>query len=162
MNRIIYYENKVPLWFGTQRTTKKPFVCFAKLQEESDDLFNTVMNPPLKECCESGSNVDGIKKFDTIFDMYRLTQYHKDGHDDLSPYFEYIAAVLDLYGALCAGRNTSVITAMRERIGLTNKVILSMTETDSREQLYHQAHPILKGAFLRLTKTLFLDYIPYN
>ena len=161
MNRIIYYENNVPLWFGINRGTKNPFVSFPGLQGENSEMFITI-NPRLKDCGENGNNIEGIKKFDIIFDMYGLTKHHNDGHEDLTSYFEYISAVLDLYGALCAGRNTNVISSMRERIGLTNKLILNMTESDFREQDYRKAHPILKAAFLRIAKTLVLDYTPYN
>jgi hypothetical protein len=33
---------------------------------------------------------------------------------------KYIAAVIDFYSALCAGRNFAAINAMREKLGFTN------------------------------------------
>ena len=105
------------------------------------------MNPTLIACGENGTNIDGLKKFETIFDMFLLSQHHAEEQGDFIPYFEYIAAVLDLYGALCAGRNTSIVTAMRERIGLTNKVIIGMIEDETKELNNYNAHPILKNAF---------------
>ena len=72
--RIIFDETKVPLWFGTQRQSKRPFVVFARLDGESDDLFRSVLNPSLNQIGENGSNVDGLKRFDTVFDMFLMTQ----------------------------------------------------------------------------------------
>ena len=72
--RIIFDETKVPLWFGTQRSNKRPFVTFAKFDGESDDLFRSVMNPALNQIGENGSNIDGLKRFDTIYDMFLMTQ----------------------------------------------------------------------------------------
>ena len=50
--------------------------------------------------------------------------------------------------------------AMRENIGLTNEMILTIAESEKNEQIV--IHQVFKDAVLSLVKTLFYNYAPFN
>ena len=75
---------------------------------------------------------------------------------------DYIAACIDLYSAMCVGRCKEGIVIVRERIGITNEILLTIAEADTKEQEGAAIHTKLKGPFLNLARCIFLDYSPYN
>lgn len=122
---MINYESRVPVWFGYQRkygSMVLPFVYFSRLRSEPADTFLEA-NPILSDCYGTSTSQDGQKSFDIIFDLSEMTKACSEDRQSWLPYMRYIAAVLDFYGALCAGRNFQAVTAMREKIGLTNTFI---------------------------------------
>ena len=63
------------------------------------------MNPNLSTCFSQGGALDATKKFDIIFDLSELSILERDQPGQVKPYIDYICAVLNLYTAICAGRN---------------------------------------------------------
>lgn len=100
---------------GTQRKTDKslrPFVYFARLQgESSEDFFQ--MNPHINNCYGNQLNQENDRKFDIIFNMDDLTLRYDDIPKQIGPYFDYISAVIQMYAAVCSGRNREAITFLR-------------------------------------------------
>jgi hypothetical protein len=74
------------------------------------------------------------------------------------PYILYIAAVIDFYSALCAGRNYGAVSAIREKIGFSNTLIRAIFAPQDPDVHYHY---LLKDALFRLCKTLIIDFSPY-
>lgn len=131
---------------------------FARLKNESMERFLS-MNPNLSSCFSQGGALDGIKKFDIIFDLSELSILERDQPGFVKPYIDYICAVLNLYAAICAGRNQLAIVALRDRIGLNLQMILTIAESFTKELLPINAN--LKVAFLKLTRTFILENYPY-
>lgn len=159
-NNIINFESKVPVWFGYQRkdgTEIRPFVFFARLAGESIDAF-LEMNPALADRYSTSVNQDGQKTFDIIFDLAEMSEWCAEDQETWLPYIRYIAAVIDFYAVICAGRNFQAITAMREKLGFTNTFIKAILAPTSQDQ---KQHLVIKDAIFKLCKTLIIDYQPY-
>ena len=88
-----------------------------------------------------------------IYDLVEFSARCESNADQYAPYVNYITSVIDLYAALCAGRNMQAIIAMRTKIGFTNEfiqVILDPAETGYNKRI--------KIAIIKLVKTLLIDY----
>lgn len=112
----------MPLWLGVQRRADKtwrPLVYFERLQKEDQQEFFT-MNPYLQNSSGNYTSQDNDRKFDVVFNLDDLTLKHDDNPAQIGPYFEYIAAVIQMYAAICGGRNREAITFLRQRIGATD------------------------------------------
>jgi hypothetical protein len=66
------------------------------------------------------------RKFDKVYDLNDMTK-NITKFPDLHVYYEYIAAVVNLYAILCADRNIDAVRIMRERIGISNHFLLAVT-----------------------------------
>lgn len=155
ITKLIFNQLKTPLWFGYNRQAnnlRRPFVFFPRLQGESVERF-LQQNPSLNQCCAQGQTLDGQKKFDIIFDLGEMNQVSKLDREHIEPYFEYIKAAVGLYEELCVGRNLDAVQAMRSRLGLSNQTILTVVESERKQQI--EIHETVKDAFLRLVKSLF-------
>ena len=162
LNKLIFNQTRTPLWFGYNRQAnrlRRPFVYFPRIHGEKADKF-LQLNPHLNQCCSQGQSLDGQKRFDIIFDLAELTQVARLDRESFQPYFEYVKAVLGLYEQLCQGRNLNSVQAMRENLGISNNLILTVCESEAKEQLV--IHETLKDGFLRLAKSLFYNYLPFN
>ena len=49
---------------------------------------------------------------------------------------------------------------MRETVGISNNMILTICESERKQQLIMSE--TLKDAFMKLAKTLFYNYLPFN
>ena len=98
---------------------------FERLLDETHEEF-IEKNALLFECCSASLDQDG-RRFDKIYDLGVLSKQASDDNDILV-YFEYIAAVVNLYAILCADRNLEGINIMRNRIGVSNYFLLAVTD----------------------------------
>ena len=82
------------------------------------------MNNYIANCYGQSLNQEGNRKFDIIFNIDELTLKYDDIPKQVGPYFDYIAHVIQLYAAICAGRNREAITQLRTRIGASDTFLL--------------------------------------
>ncbi len=112
----------------------RPFFYFARLQQESVDQF-LGMNPCISSCYGQSLNQEGDRNFDIVFDISELTLRHEEMPNVLDLYFDYVSRVVQLYTSLVGGRNREATTIIRERIGASEQVLLSLCTHKDRQQI---------------------------
>ena len=102
VHNILENEQKTPLRFGVQkRDIDRPFVYFVRKPRETGEMFFQ-RNPLLREVYKAPpSTAFGDNTLDIIFDLQDVSQKH----ETLTPYIEYMAAVINLYAHMCLSRN---------------------------------------------------------